>query len=575
MARLVLALLILLLPALGWSATFPICGDWRIETESRIRFTPVEKEFVCGSADIEAWKRIPRAQAEYHLGAFLQERGFYFPEFVTQDAGILVRAGKKTRVTGITVTGSPPATLRIAHRRGVRRQVLTPSLLTNFEGWVRSQLQSQGYPCPTVTTTADARTGQITLHVDPGLFSTVIDIAEEPIPGLKDGVLRRFDAFQIGKPYDQRWTALTTRRVDNDGIVSSAYFIPRCSEDGVHLKQDVISGKRRLFVIGFGASTEEYAIIKAAWQQMRIGELASSVRIAGYASYRKQRLRLDAAWYVLPTPSRWYLKPMISTQRHDESQYEYLSTQVGFQPAVNWDTQNTSISFAIGPISEFTHTYRGDNKGNAHFMTLAASLAMATHDFEFYDSDPRSGFAFTIATSLAARSIGSSTTAQRFAVEGEWLLNLGRLDPPLFVIGLRGRAATTLADRGNAAFQRLPPDYQQYLGGAATLRGFKRKSVPQNPKEALTSIYTGVELRLAHLLPAGIQPLVFSDFGVMGTKSFDLEEPIYWSPGFGVRLASIIGVIRFTASRGYVFYRKSPLDGSDGWRFILSFGEEF
>jgi translocation and assembly module TamA len=163
---------------------------------------------------------------------------------------------------------------------------------------------------------------------------------------------------------------------------------------------------------------------------------------------------------------------------------------------------------------------------------------------------------------------------------GQFLWNLGRFDPPLFVAGIRAGYSTTITDERPGEDSGLPPGLRTYLGGAADLRGFSRRELAYDGRGGLTSLFAGAELRAAGLLPWGIQPFVFFDAGSLGRLPVLVTSPFYLSPGFGVRVESPIGVFRGTLAHGYSV---GDIGGPDDvpasrpshWQLYLSYGEEF
>jgi translocation and assembly module TamA len=105
------------------------------------------------------------------------------------------------------------------------------------------------------------------------------------------------------------------------------------------------------------------------------------------------------------------------------------------------------------------------------------------------------------------------------------------------------------------------------------MRGFGLLELPENQIGDLTSVYGGFEVRLLDTLPIGIQPFAFVDVGVLGISPIDLETPIYWSPGLGLRLESPIGNFRVSLAHGYLTGNPNP--SASHFQFFFSFGEEF
>ncbi len=556
---------------------FSICQKYKLENKTIIRFTSTEKKLICGSENLDGWQEIPEEQSEFFIKSFMQDRGYYFPEFIRSENQTIVKAGDKTYIKNITITGDHPRFIKPRKMRGLRKALLTPSKLTEIEGRIADRLQENGYACPKVDATADARNGEVTVDIDAGKLEKIKSVVEEKPPKeLKHGVLRRYDAFKVGKKYNKNLLTLTSRRAEDDGIVTSTYFLTDCECDGAVLEQNTITGKPRLLIVGFGASTEEYGIGKVSWKHSRMGKLGSSVRFLVYGSYRLQRFLTEGKIFFLSKPSRWHIAPEFEIRREYERQYDMLSGIIYIPPAISYDGQHIGLRASFGPAFDYTHTFRGDNKGGTHFVAGVGRLKIISHDFEFYKDEPRSGFRFEAFASLTHKSVFSTFTAQKFAIAGTWVTDLGGFKPPLFLFGIRGGATTTVVRRYSNSYNRLPPDFLAYLGGSRDVRGFSRRSLPKSPEQALTSAYIGAELRLAKVLPMNLQPIIFADAGVLGEFSMNIDYPLYWSPGFGMRWPSPFGVFRATAARGYVVHNNKPNnDNVGGWTFFFSFGEEF
>nr|HPQ81019.1 BamA/TamA family outer membrane protein [bacterium] len=506
----------------------------------------------------------------------LQGRGYFYPEFENKGESVIVRPGAKTKVKSVSVDGSPPSDFRVDRRRGIRGAILTPSLLNSCEKWAQGQLKSDGYACPRVSSSARADTGDIVLHLEPGEQMKIFDVDEGELEGLRPGTLRRFDAFRLGDTYDYRKLTLTTRRIEEDGIFQSSHFRTECTPDGALLKQQNIVGPTRLFSIGFGANSEDYFVVKATWKMARLGKNGSSFMVTGWGTYRKQNITLQGRLYPLPFPSRWHLNPSLTNRNVNESRYRYTAIDVFVPPAVTWESNSAHFRAAFGPKLNFTHTYSGAARGMTHFLSASARFDVTSHDFEYNILDPVKGYTVSAGVDLNHDSIISSITAQQLTLKGQALWSIDGFDPPLFILAVRGQAGTTIVNDNSASFARLPPQFLYYLGGSQDVRGFSRKQLPAADRGALTSLYAGVELRIANILPLNIQPIIFADFAAMGQRSLRLDFPAYWSPGLGIRWPSIVGTLRLNAAHGYLINDKSALAGRPGgWQYYISLGEEF
>ena len=563
-------------PAVSGASVRTICPGYRIDSEHLIRLSSNEKKLVCGDSGADSWKEIPPFQAKHFLRVFLQQRGYSYPEFVEEDGVITILPGPRAFVKRVEVEGDPPESLRIWRKRSVKGAVLSPALLTTLEDWAKAELKHRGYACPGVSTSADPDKGTVVLHVDPGDKLRIAEVTEDEVDGLRPGTLRRFDAFRKGDVYDSRNLAVTTERIESNGVLQSSHFQTECAPEGAKLHQRNIPGPTRLFSIGFGANSEDYFVIKADWKQARLGKNASSFEISGWGSYRKQNITLQGLLFPLPKPSRWYLNPFLSNRRVNESRYNYFAVDVWAPPAVTWESAGAHYRLAFGPKYNFTRTFSGARSGPTHFVSASVRFEAISHDYEYRIANRQSGYVFSASADLNSDEVLSSVTAQNLAIAGQALWNVAGLDPPLFVVGLRGLAQTTITDTGSASFPRLPPQFLSYLGGSQDLRGFKRKELPNASRGALTALYAGLEVQLANVLPLNIQPIVFVDVGAMGQDTLSLDRPAYWSPGFGVRWPSLIGIFRATAAHGYLIRNDDPANGRlSHWQYYISIGEEF
>jgi translocation and assembly module TamA len=531
-----------------------------------------EKKLICGS-DLDAWQKIPFPQARYDLTNFLQDRGYLHPIFIEDNPSerkrrYTVDVGQQTRVSSLSADGAPDS-LEIGRKRLVVGEILTPKLLGNVEQWVYQRLQTLGYACPTIKSEADPDNGVIVVHVEPGPFLNLNSVIEETIPGVEPGTLRRYDAFRLGKPFNGDLLTVTSNRITSLNILQSNHFSTRCEKDGVVAHEEVTPGPPRLLTFGAGVDTEGLIQLRASWRNARLGLRASLAEVSTQVSTKDQSVNALFNWYFLPYTSRKSVQPQYQVRHQNEDAYEVISTQVKVLGMTTWDNQSLGAQFAVGPALDLIRTFRGSGSGdpNAEFLAAETSLRVRSHDFEYWATDPRTGYTAALTTDLTPGGALSKTSSQRFNFNGEALLNLKNYDPPLMILGARWGAATTLSGERPGVDSRLPATYFWYLGGSADLRGFSRQSVPAFG--AMTALYLDPEIRLAGVLPFGIQPVFFTDFGLVGSAPVSVDSPLLYSPGFGIRYKSPIGVFRTTLARGF------PINTPGGWNFYLSFGEEF
>ncbi len=554
-----------------------VCPGYEIDASKNIRFNANEKKLICGDAEAKSWSKIPVFEAKYFIKVFLQDRGYYYPSFSKQGSTIIIYPGNKTYIKKVEVIGNPPRFFNINKRWKTTGSALTPNELDNLEDWSELQLKNNGYPCPEAQTRANAKTGIVQVHIEPGNLNRISEITEEPVPGLRKGTLKRYRAFDIGNIYDAKKLQLTSNRIENlYGILQSSYFLTKCTPNGASLTQKSITGPRRLINIGVGASTEDYIIGKLLWKWVRLGKNGSSLQMFLRGSYREQRLKFEGDIYPLPFPTSWHLIPSITTSRHNEKRFEYTSSALNLPAAYYTDTNNLHIDLSFGPSFNHEYTVRGAQKGHTFFVSNIIKFKITSHDFEYYLNEPHQGFYIKTKINLNHDKLGSKVTAQKIEVESQTLFNIGKYDHPLFVLALRGLIGSTITNTQATNFGKLPPNFFYYLGGSETLRGFERKELPNATRGALTALYAGAEIRLANYFPLNIQPLAFVDFAALGDKSIDLDFPIYWSPGFGLRWPSLIGVFRLTFGHGLLIQNDNASNNSlKHWQVYLSYGEEF
>jgi translocation and assembly module TamA len=570
----VLSLSFLCIPLVrAGDSTVTFCPAIVLSHSVKPEFSDVEKRLICGDPDHpanEAWRTIPLAQAQLQIKVSLQSRGYLHPTFKPnrEETSCFVELGEPTRATSIRVDGEPES-FHIERKRKILGELLTPGLLGNLEKWTTETLQATGYGCPKVATEANPDTGQISLHITTGPLQNLVSVTDEPVSGLEPRVLRRYDAFQLDELYDRDLLVVTEDRVMTDKLLQSTHFSVTCDGEGVHAHQSVVPGQPRLLTAGIGLDTEEVLIGRASWQTIRLGRLGSSIKVSLRASFRKQTLEGAAQWYVLPYPSRFFLRPLIEIKHDNEPSFEMISERAQLIPTTTWDNHDIGFTFSSGPTLDVIHTLRGAGISDSHFLSLESRVEAKTHDFEFNHSSPRSGVNASLLTNWTHADLFSQVSAQRFRLQIEGLWNLNQYDPPLLVIGARGGLATIItADRPGPS-SSLPPSYLEYLGGSADLRGFNRQELNANGYGGLSSAFVDFEVRLANVAPLGLEPFVFSDLGALGSAPFILDSPFYWSPGAGIRWASPIGVFRTTFAQGFTAGQPAH------FQFYISFGEEF
>jgi len=575
-----------------------LCPNFILSHHLREGLSDVEKELVCGNSQSsaqsessgeapgpanEGWRSIPAPQARFFLRNFLQDRGYLHPKFIQNTPGTsetpnspkaddavihYVELGELTRVSHLSVHGGPEA-FSIRRKRKIIGEPLTPAILDVIQKWTVHQLQTLGYACPQVSTAANPLTGEVEIYITPGDLQNTVAVVEEPISGLAPDVLSRYDAFELGYPYHADLLSITEARIMSIGLVQDFHFTTKCESDGVHIHERIVAGKPSLLSLGVGVDTEGILIGKVSWRSSRLGAYASWTDVTLMATAQEQRLSGTFNWYFLPHSSRYFFRPLIELKHQNESAFEMATLRAQFAPNTTWDNQGFGLSFFLGPTLDMHRTFRGDGPTDSQFLFLESRLDVKSHDYEFYQTNPQSGFSATLISDVSDVNLFSQATVQRYRLQAQGLWNLNDYDPPLLILGIRLGAATLLTGERPGLGTLLPPNYLEYLGGSADLRGFARKELPVNGLGALTSFYADFEARLGPELPLGLEPFAFIDVGILGSTPLRFDSPIYASPGVGLRWSSPVGVFRTTLAHGFA----AKLPGH--FQFFLSYGEEF
>ena len=538
------------------------------------KLSDVEKKLVCGDPGTDSWKKISLPQAREFLTAFLQHKGYHFPAFESQDQTLLVDIGTTTYVRKLTGSGLE-SVYDLGKRRKIVGQLLTPELLDTVKKSLVFEMQARGYACPRIAVTADARNGEIHADVDPGNAYALPDIPPAPAEKVDGGIFHRYEAFHSSQAFDNRMLSLTSERIKADALFASAYFDVDCSTSGMRITQRAVESPPHLVTIGVGADTEGSLQGRVRIQESRIGRRASSAEATIFASQREQSLEAFMRYY-LRSDERLHLMPAAFIRRENEVQYEAAHSEASLSPVWTYDAERLRLETSGGPAVDFFNTIRGQGPQHSTWFQFVTRTRLQTHLYEYYQRDPRNGWAATLETAHRVAGADSDITAHWLRASGESLWNLGNYEPPLAVLATRGFLGTTLVNDRAHAFAKLPPTQRFFLGGDADLRGVDRKQLPNDGSGFLTAIYDGVELRAGDIIPYGFEPFIFMDAAMGSLRDFHLDPDVYYSPGLGLRWASPFGTLRATMGRGLTWRRGSPTEAPrPRWQFFFSFGKEF
>lgn len=565
-------LLTLLLAPVRTSAADPVCPGVAFEGEA-VELEEAELRLVCGDPESEAWRRVPPAQAERFLAAFLQQRGRHSPSFDLREGTLYVDPGPVTLIGSLGGRGLPPA-IDLGKKRRIVGKPMTPRMLNKVRALLVSELQNHGYACPKVEMSADARTGEVLGTLTGGSVHVLERVEPPRLERVDPEIFRRYEAFKAGKPIDQRLFKLSSDRIVAEALFLSSRYEVSCGTGGVRVAHLVAAAPPRLIRIGVGVDTEGLTRLRARWNHSRIGYRASSLAAVLLASRREQSLEGLMRWFLHPA-SRLHLAPRAILARAYEPRFETVSSELSLMPAFGWDDQSLRLDVSAGPALRHVDTRRGIGPVNARFLTFNSRVAVTSHLFEYYLREPQRGFRADLETASRVSEVDSALTAHRLRLSAEALWNLGSYDPPVAVLGARGWAGTTLVRDPEGALRELPPDFRFFLGGDSDFRGVGRGELGDE-SGFYTALYHGLELRAGDLLPYRLQPFVFLDAAMAGRRPRRLDPDVHYAPGLGLRWATPVGAFRTTLARGLLWKRDEATQPRDPrWKFFFSYGREF
>lgn len=562
-----------------------VCGGLFITNQKSLALSTMERRLLCGDESGgqigTPWSQIPPNQEAYFMKGFLQTRGYHHPEFVQDIDRLYVKTGPISTLKTLRLLGGPPGWIP-PERRLVIGQPLTPALLNDTQTWALGLVKDEGYACAEDSVQADPDKGEVAVFFRLNDRKRIRLLEQTGDMGVNQNALNRYNAFVLDDWYKDRMVALTRRRTLDDGFLQTLVMTTKCGPgDEVTVVRDVSLGPPRTVRLGAGFSTDLGPLLQGVVRQSRIGESASSAQ----ADLKLSRLNdqqnlqtLDAnfRWYYLKGESRYSLNPTLQLKHEATEAHDLRSAQTELLHGWTFDTTEGRYDLRAGPgfIAE-TQTRSGpaDHVINAAFVELGGRWT--DHDFEWFNTSPRTGEYIDVTGLFAIQKLGSNFTGQNLRVTGEKLWTIGDFDPPLFILGTRFGFSTIFT--GDNTVATFPNRFLTFLGGDADLRGYNYQSLPRSKEGALTGANASVEGRLHDVLFKVIDVFGFLDVGVLGSKgNAQFDQPIFWSPGFGFRWESPFGVLRtYLARRFATDQDPAALPYDKAFRVGVTFGEEF
>lgn len=566
------AFLLTIWPGYAAAISSKICTDLEVRSDDRIVFSKTERLFLCGDSDNAPWSAPSQSQIKHFMNSFLQSRGYLEPRFIQEGTSLVVETGDKSRVRILASDDTPPE-LDFTRFWVPRRKTLMPSLLDEYEDLVRGRIEAEGYPCPSVTATANSTDDSMIIRSESGPRQKIKLIEENENLGLREGTLRRYFPVKEGDWFNGDLVHIANERIKASEILGGSYMVTTCDPDGAVIHHRSVIGPPRRVTAGIGFNTETYAITRVTYHSSRLDANASNFSARLSASYVRQHLESNFEWYFLTRPLSVHFKPTLSFDRINEKSSEERTGKGSWHLGAYSDLGTENIRGYIGPNLNLIQTLRGTGPEYARILEVEANARIMSHAYEFYQGAPRSGHLLDLRYTTASEKTFSTLDVRTYSAKGEILFNALNMEPTLLVLGFRARAAASDAPPDAI----LPDQYLYYIGGSDDVRGFNRRSIPSPTAGARSILTGGSELRLTTVIPYGVQPFLFVDAGKLGTKPFAYDPTIYYSPGAGVRWQSPIGSLRGSIARGLV---QSPdldivEDFPARWNAFISFGEEF
>jgi outer membrane translocation and assembly module TamA len=561
-------------PVFGWAKTEqPLCGRFYVLKET-LSFTQLfgknDQLLICGS-DVEGWQHVPQAQALYHIRVILNSQGYFSPSVRAEGEKLVIDPGPRSFVRKIIFKNDPEGFKDLIFR-GIQDKPLTPAAITNVKDWSRSRLRAMGYPCPEVEVRAAYETETLEILLTPGPKLKLKKVIRPETAELLPQAFIRQDAFQIGDFFNADLLNLTSRRLITSDLAQFAHFEDRCTGSGAEATEKVILGKPRTLIFAVGASTEELPIFKTEWKNSRIDPFGSTLTGSFYASSRRQSLAGSAQLYWFPQIPELYVLPTVEVRRETEPTYKSLSEEFQFGLAHVNDDSHNRYTFQYLPTYTIEDTLEGEGPSHVNYFSFETRFQIMSHYFEYYQATPQEGYAFNGYWQAQRDGLGSPLSLDLLNFNGTYLINLGRFDPPLTVLGVRfGHSVLMTSDLAGT-----PASFRLFLGGADDVRGFSRKSINNANSGYQTTSYLGVEARFLEMLPWQLQPYVFIDGAKVGETAWTWEQSTYISPGVGVRWQSPVGSLRGSVAKGGILKKDlSKPQPKEEWNFYLSYGREF
>lgn len=559
-----------------------LCPNIFIYSPEKVELNETEKRLVCGDPSDESYKVVPLYQAKYMLQGFLQSKGYSHPRFVYDESILNVYTEEKSHLKKIDFKSDNEIETKKLQKKILKRfrnAEITPKLLDQIEALTKSMARNEGYPCVSVTSTAEPTEEKITIvltHLNKFNFGP-LEIS--PIEGLDIATHQRFTAFNPDEIFNESDLNLTEKRYIRQGIVQGTYFKEKCDleKNTFALSQDFILGPPRVIRLGVGASTELGPMTRLSWNHQRFGDMASILEARLQASLKNQSLKLSSDQFLWKSAPRRSLNSELSFERNDQENFKETITTLS--PMINWtkDTNSRFWFWGLGPTL-INSTYKTDAlNSNRNFKTaaLTGSMQSKTHTYEFYDIHPEEGNFYQLHFDLRHPSLGFTDPLLKLDLNFLQFLWLGSWGKGSGIAGLNISSSTTWV-KESVELSDLPPSVKFYGGGSDDIRGFKLNSLPDNSGlGALSKLSLKLELRKTYFFKESLESFTFLDTAFFGDRPWKVESRMWYSPGVGLRWFSPIGLIQSYVARSLTNEATTHFNQDEKFLFFLGLGGVF
>jgi len=458
---------------------------------------------------------------------------------------------------------SPPA--KLALKPGRPAEI---AAVEEAEAFVLRFLQERGYPRPktagrVVERSDTDRTVRVTCRIDPGPTAKLGAPEVAGLVTLREKYVKNRATWREGDDYNIRVLEEFSTDLLNGGLFSIARVDladTPATNGATPVKVDVSERPQRTVRAGgFYRSSEGYGG-KVSWEHRNLFGGAELVNVSLFASeieYGQETIfkRPDFLDRDLD------LRVQFDTRDSQPDAYDVRSGRLG---ATLEKKLWRKLTFGGGPAYEFSLVDQLADSDRYQLISLPLALQLDLRDDEL---DPSEGWQLTLGDT-PYKDMLSDLAFNRHIGEARAYLRLSR-DPKL-VLAARGMAGGI----SGAVADDVPADKRFYAGGGGTIRGYKYQSVgvleDGDPVGGDSMITLSFELRAQMTKTLGAA--LFLDGGNAYRESVpDLEEPMRWGAGFGIRYFMKFAPLR--ADVAFPLNRREDIDPA--FQLYFSLGQAF